>query len=270
MRSYPKIITLNEWVEEIRVTPKFLNNLQLMYEWEYKYNKILSTPMQNTVRQMNILNLISDKMVPVLEDIIERLKKVYASWLERHEIFVDMEDSKKWVEILYSSYKAYGNNWKDVFESLANEYEAWSKKYNNYDSTVVEKLFMMKCNKENAISFAEDYIYPFWYRYWRTSSISKTLESINRHYDKLKSTNVRKEGFKDSIVTINFAINAAHQTGKMKDHIAFFTDVTIEDLDKLSNIDMHQIKLWNKDLIQSGITPLQERQYLTRYKRRFK
>ena len=78
---------LLEWVDEIDSDGELKSELEMMYEWEYKYSKIKgSINARNEKRVNNILKTIRMKLNPILNSIIEKLSVVFESWLSGHAL----------------------------------------------------------------------------------------------------------------------------------------------------------------------------------------
>ena len=49
-------------------------------------------------------------------------------------------------------------------------------------------------------------------------------------------------------MAINIALNESHQTGSMMDYVENRWDISQSQLDQLSDIDMSEIKKWEKEI----------------------
>lgn len=102
------------------------------------------------------------------------------------------------------------------------------------------------------IDFYEKKVFPLWFDFWSEQGIENTRSIIEDIARRLKFTD--KSNFMDNIVSINMALNAAHQTGPMLDYINLhYPNIDEDFLDNLSNKDEDEISSWNKDLLELGV-----------------
>jgi hypothetical protein len=124
---------LQEWVEDIKADRNdLLEELKVMYEWEYKYNQLKQNiNIKNERKVENILKIIRVKLTPILKSISLKIEEVFKDWLKNHALtspkiwatarvkeLDDMGDSPN--EILanaYSEYKRYNGNTDNFYEN---------------------------------------------------------------------------------------------------------------------------------------------------------
>jgi len=244
-----QIIKLNEWIEQIRLKNSFIENLTLTYEYEYKFSKILSTPMINEKRKENILSAIEDKMNPILSKVVDDMISVYDSWIKSHHMFDDMKDIKEWLK------ESYQDVWNDIDEFrslLESEYVSYSKQFTKGFKPAIYDLLHLIDDKKSLLEFARVYIYPMWFNIWKRSAMKSTLVRIRKVRDDLNRIS-DSMSFRQKQAEINIALNTMHQTGSMSEHIAMYLDCDEEDLNRLSTLPASVIKKWDKDLIEMGI-----------------
>ncbi len=83
-----QLFKIIEGLEKIKQTPNNMyKELETMYEWEYKYNKVKqSKNIKNEKRVDKILTKIQQKLTPILNSVIDKLDDVFTEWLENHAI----------------------------------------------------------------------------------------------------------------------------------------------------------------------------------------
>lgn len=126
-------LLLYEWVEKISASNDLLEELEVMYEWEYKFNKILqSKNIRNEKRINNMILALRKNLIPILNNISEKLVEVFEDWLEKHaitkleiwakervkdieEIGYDFEDEEAF-EVMFGEYKRYSGGSKKDFQ----------------------------------------------------------------------------------------------------------------------------------------------------------
>lgn len=241
---------LLEWTGDLKLSNSFIKNLRIIYEFEYKYHKILETQMINQKRKDNILNEIERRIKPILNSVVDELLNVYNIWIQNHEIFDDITNVDKWVRLKYNLIQY--DNMNDLIEGAIVDYEVFSKKDNTFNKDALD-LFKSTSNDVASIQvFAEKYIYPSWLNYYKNKGVTKikrNIETVRNNLKRAKNTN----NFSKIIAEISIALTISHLSNSMKEYISLYTDATVEELEALSNIDMNMIKKWDKDLVEMGV-----------------
>jgi hypothetical protein len=114
---------LLEWVETIKVSNDLLDNLETMYEWVYKYNKIKDFAQKaNPKRLKNIFKEIEKRIKPVLDNITTSLSDVFSNWLANHAL----NDPERWAYSRVNELEESGLDLAEIVKSLKAEYERYA------------------------------------------------------------------------------------------------------------------------------------------------
>ena len=103
------------------------------------------------------------------------------------------------------------------------------------------------------VGLYRDVLFDMWMARWGPEGIEETRETIETIYSNLKS--IHNQDIAKALSTINIAINASHQTGKMTDYLNAHPDVSygVEDLlDGLSSMD-EESQQWMAELKSIGL-----------------
>ncbi len=175
---------------------------EMLYEWQ-KYDENVENPEQQ------IFNIVGDfqSLIPFFENYVQEMKQ-----MELDEIF-----TSKSIE--------HYNDWKGTEFATIEEAESAieMKTIADYDFTssdyTLESFKDVLDNFGITPNFIEEFyekiIFPLWYNYWASQGIDKTRENIENIYKEL----IEAKDVKDNVLAINFAINAAHQSGDMLDYL---------------------------------------------------
>lgn len=112
MKEYLKTIIINEWIDEIYPSKDLFDNLFMLYEWEYKYNKIKLSK-QFPPRIENIKRQIKEKMIPVIKNIKLQLSVIFKEWLDEHNV----NSPEDWAKNRYK----YKGDIIDLLENIYND-----------------------------------------------------------------------------------------------------------------------------------------------------
>jgi hypothetical protein len=134
--SFFKEEILLEWIDDIRANKNsLLSELEVMYEWEYKYSMLSqSSDMSIEKRIDNILLTIRKRLNPILNSIIEKLSEVFENWLENHALL----SPNTWAKARYKEIEYLGET-NDILESIKDEYDRYGS--NNFYEEIFQKLF---------------------------------------------------------------------------------------------------------------------------------
>lgn len=114
----------------IHLSDELSENLLTIYEWEYKYHKIINSQSTNEKRKNFLLSRISQELNPVLLKVRKDLWDVYEKWLNSHALLsphtwathraqdaeYDSEvDNKELFESLFRDYEQYVNSSREEF-----------------------------------------------------------------------------------------------------------------------------------------------------------
>lgn len=99
--------------------------------------------------------------------------------------------------------------------------------------------------------FYKNFVFPLWSKYWMAQGIDKTRKNVQKVYDQLM--NMDEDNIRESIATINIALNTAHQNGEMLEYIEQQTgDYNLRaTLDSLSAGE--KVEEWNEELREIGV-----------------
>ena len=236
---------------------KYLNNGELPYN-NIRLHDIVQQQMENQIKN----NLREYKTV---ENFIKKYKKeivnenisyflqniVYENFAEIKNIlkqnFNDEDEAVEYLESLNEQQIQELNienlNIDDEYiYDMFYDFQTLIQYITYYDESYIELL------KE----VYEKEVFPLWLQYWRSQGVEETREKLQNIYDRLKQTDPNDIG--KLIANINIAINAAHQTGSMIDHIeSYFGEFELsQELDNLTNGEY--IEQWNKELKEIGVT----------------
>jgi len=129
---------LLEWIEKISAKDDLKKELEVLYEWEYKYNFIKQNMnIRNEKRINKMLQAIQKKLNPILNSISGKLIEVFEDWLEKHALLspknwarkriedleesMDFDETDRMLEEMYSEYDRYSNISKQEFTNKFNE-----------------------------------------------------------------------------------------------------------------------------------------------------
>lgn len=96
-----------------------------------------------------------------------------------------------------------------------------------------------------------DLVFPHWLAHWKKEGIEDTrkrVENTAKDIQKVSSKSISDPG--KAVSMVNIALNEAHQTGDMMDYVSEKHDISMSDLDSLSNRD---VKDWDKELKKMGL-----------------
>jgi hypothetical protein len=113
----------------IKLLDDLSNNLETIYEWEYKFHKINNSESTNEKRKNFALKRINLELNPVLNKVIQDLSNVYQKWLDNHALlsprtwavnrikeFKEMEELDLLMGNMESEYNRYVNTEKSEFD----------------------------------------------------------------------------------------------------------------------------------------------------------
>lgn len=244
---------LFEWSYRIKCTTSFLENLKLVYEFEYKYSMIEKTTRMNPERKKRILQIIENNIREVIFCVVHKLNIIFTNWLDAHQIYTHVMNFNNFIKLKYDIQNNKTTlDLNKLFNKVLEDYLYISKTEKKYNHKVELDFKNAEKNIENIILFIKEFVYPLYYDYFRKNKLEKIRLDINETRDKLNHI-VHSHPIKEIFVELNRAINLIHHTGTIKDHIAIYTDATVEDLNKLSNISKNKIDKWNNDLQEMGI-----------------
>lgn len=108
------------------------------------------------------------------------------------------------------------------------------------------------------IELNEKLVFPVWYDKWQAEGIDTTRERVETAYRTLKNSG--PEDINKYSASLNIALNTAHQTGSMLDHVDNYlsqneeNEVDIKNLlDQLSDPPPNVIARWDKELKENGV-----------------
>ena len=180
---------LLEWVDEIDSDGELKSELEMMYEWEYKYSKIkVSINARNEKRVSNILKTIRMKLNPILNSIIEKLATVFESWLGSHALLSPRTWAEKRVEELENGGDSYEET---IMESAFYEWVRYAyntpRDTDKYNDEFYSKVFIAVYDQ------IDDQVYDYAY--------SMNDFHIANYRDDLKSakTDEERQGLQERI-----------------------------------------------------------------------
>jgi len=201
-------------------------------------------------RSLNDILLDIEKF-PAFKKLLEHGVKMHKRWLldtlkeEGYEEFGEScgmeftsnKEAKKFIQSLSSDeigldslLETSGMNELDTFIHYAIETDLW-----------LPVLHEMYAN----------IIFPEWYKHWSKQGIDKTRETVQNIYNDLK--NVDPNNIEDTIIKIDRAINASHQTGSMLEYLdehtaSYDLEATLNELRDRLDVDE-----WNNELRAIGV-----------------
>ena len=128
---------LQEWIENIIANDDLKEELEIMYEWEYKYSAIKDrASIANEKKVNNILKNIRIRLKPILDSITHKLEEVFTDWLSKHaftsartwatarineSLDFDSYSDISYSDIIYNGrfeYERYKGNRKDYYNKV--------------------------------------------------------------------------------------------------------------------------------------------------------
>lgn len=135
---YRKCASLEEFLVyayglSIPLSSELSDNLRSIYEWEYKYHKILQQDIFPK-RKERMLQTIQENLAPVFKSVADSLASVYGEWLSAHAI----TEPNQWAGQRLESTKEYSDE--------AGALEIAVAEYNRYNqSGDIEQDFLQAC-----------------------------------------------------------------------------------------------------------------------------
>lgn len=90
----------------IRSSENLSENLETLYEWEYKYHQILYSQKTNPYRKEKLIEFIKQSLQPVVANIQEALMETYENWLSKHALLNPKDWAKARVD--FDEFEDYG------------------------------------------------------------------------------------------------------------------------------------------------------------------
>ena len=185
----------------------------------FKYFKELIQEERNSLINDYYYQLEEAELHENEEEIIELKERI--SELENY----NTSDEELFNQFIFD----YGNG-KSLIESV-------------YDSPFLQNMLA---------DFYAEYVFPFWFQRWEGEGIVETIDELKNVYQKLQKA--RNESIRNSILTINLALNSAHQTGPMLSYIENrYPEVNQNFLSELSNKGEDDIQKWDNELLEMGL-----------------
>ena len=102
--------------------------LEIVYEWEYKYDQIKRSEKLPEKRKINTLNQIERKVTPIIQSIATKLYYVFTEWLSHHAI----NDPQQWAADR-AEQSLEGSDYHSAWMSAEFEYENYGGGNITYD-----------------------------------------------------------------------------------------------------------------------------------------
>lgn len=165
MYNYRNIDELIKLADNLGISSgELIENLETIYEWEYKYHKILQSQRTMPKRKEWLLHRINLEMRPVLNSTIKMIKDGLYYWIKQHTIYdadtwaknrteelLDVEDISS--DILYEYTRYVSENPSDYINDLINSNERWFTELG--EELIQESLDMYEQEFESAESEEE-------------------------------------------------------------------------------------------------------------------
>lgn len=116
-----------------------------------------------------------------------------------------------------------------------------------YSGGYAQDFIENNINEEICIIAYEKVVFPLWFKHWQKEGIVQTRKRVEKTFKDLKKSK-KEQDIQKRIMTINIALNESHQTGSMMDYVENRWDISQSQLDQLSDIDMSEIKKWEKEI----------------------
>jgi hypothetical protein len=187
----------------------------------------------------------------------EFFNKLAEEYIEENRVYVEEDLASRYDDVEY---------FNDEFDTeLEDEDEIRDYISNMSDDELVEKLDLLSNfidlgvkefinlygNEDKIIKFMNEYyVFPLWYEKWSAEGIDETRENIEEVRERLNKSN--PNSLSSFLSDINIAINTAHQTGNMTDHM--YSEYELEELLTVLTKTNTYTKKWNKDLKEVGFT----------------
>ena len=164
-KNFKKLL---EWIEDIKSNDDLLEELKIIYEWEYKYSQLKqSINIKNEKRIQNVLKTINIKLKPILNSVSDKIQEVFANWLKQHAL----TSANTWATARVKEFDEMVGDYEYILSAAAGEY----KRYNGNPNIFYENAFI--------VSFEEfsDLIYDIKY------------EIVSADEDELENTEDKEE-----------------------------------------------------------------------------
>jgi len=189
-------------------------NLETIYEWEYKYHKILQSQKTNPYRKEKLLNTIEQQMRPVVDRIIEDLSDVFRDWLSKHAIL----NPREWAEarVDMDEFEAYDP--ETTLGTVKYEYETLGGK--NFE------INFFKENKEYFKRFFEEVrsdIINMYYddlEYYIEHEDTEEIERMQQVIDDLENMDLDNEEDFNRFINEYYPIDEYMDEGSLSDQIS--------------------------------------------------
>ena len=136
--------------------------------------------------------------------------------------------------------------------------KAYIEEASDYEFDVILKGLNSAKAAQVVLNCYAKVIFPVWYDVWSHQDLLNTIKRIQKALARLKLVNPSMY-LKDSFMTLNIAINSAHQTGDMISYLDRFVpeadsgNLSKADLKALSELGPDTISKWKKDLTEMGV-----------------
>jgi len=161
IEKYQPLFLLNEWAEKIVANKKdFKRELEIMYEWEYKYSMIkIRAKKMNMTRYGNIRTTIEKNLTPILNSISRKLIKTFKGWLDGHALL----SAKTWAKKRVEGYYLLDEELHFILDMTLEEYVRYKdgKGNSRVTDTRFEEAFIdfVIFNSSSFESFFKDWLY---------------------------------------------------------------------------------------------------------------
>jgi hypothetical protein len=242
-------------------TSKFENFL-------FEYARWNGINIKSSYNQRTNLSEVFRYVIDEICDDIENYKSLDNLFSNIYEVVKE----EKLSELSNIGYEEFGDIYGKEFSSIEEAEKYIDEDVDNSDK---DELFRNWCDgldSESFISYLssnyvniaqflkESYkylVFPSWYGHWKPQGIDQTRSNIERIYNML----IQSNDLNNSLVAIDFAINAVHQTGSMLDYVETYGDTMLlrdidsikELLSELSGYNTKNVKQWNKELREVGV-----------------
>ena len=182
-------IKIAEFLAEVVHSEEIIDNLKVIYEWEYKYHKVKNMSQINDDRKANILNAIEKKITPILDDVIDKSIDTFKNWVDLHDSENPEVRAKARLEYFFEE----GFSFKDMLDIIKSEYKETSVFYSvPEDSDYLRLMYesskdifintIFPAVKEEEILFASDDL-----DYYREQGDEGAIRGVEEYVSEMES-----------------------------------------------------------------------------------
>ena len=143
--SFEKLLETEDWRElEVNPTdeqPALLENIEAMYELEYKHSQVSMHSWQGAEDRDAVLAEMEERIRELGEDICDKLAPIFEDWLEHHAL----TEPGKWAQNYMEQWYEHGSSPQDILTNIEYDFnERWGGG-RKLDTGVRDRLSSLPC-----------------------------------------------------------------------------------------------------------------------------